>query len=737
MRRYIVFICVSLLPVCFVHAHIRVVNYNINSGVVRTGLDTVLEAIGNENYNGMQRPVDIWLFQEMQSSSPGNIANILNNIYNGDTDVFYDDVSLVGSSTGGGLPGMVYNTVTCEFIGQSIVNYPSSDGAARSTIRYKFRPVGYSSQDAVFYVYNSHFKASQGSDNEDRRAEETREIRVNSDALGDGVNIIYAGDFNLYTSSEQAWSNLTASGGGRAFDPPDKAGSWHNNSAYMAWHTQSPSNYPPSPLVGGGMDDRFDFQLVSGEMLDGEGIDYIQNSYHTFANNGSHYWNGGNGNISTGDGASSEVLNLLENVSDHLPVVADYQVPSVMGASVADIPPPAIICEGYQIEVLVENAADVVYTAGADELVYTIESDIVQASDPCVINWQDTDIGSPSLAGSYTYNAENEEINVSGSGVVGFTSEKLYYVYIPLVGDGEMVYNLTNMNASSPGGGAGLMVRETTDAGARYGFIYLNNEGNILWRYRSTEGSFSPAVSGPTHSGSRYLKISRAGDVLTGYESFDGTNWNEVSSVTLNALSNDVKVGLAVCSGDDSTYCQANFQGESSGGSGDSGNSIGPFTAEPLAGVNSHFLTIGQQESGSHAAMVTVNAASQATEDPVYSKTVNYRFTELSDFDGDFDFDIEDINLMLGAVGTANALFDIDNNGSVDQQDIDMLIHDVYETGYGDFDLDGMVGVPELDNFLDNWLDESAGWQQGEMTGDGKVNLEDFSLLLKDWLFGL
>ena len=40
------------------------------------------------------------------------------------------------------------------------------------------------------------------------------------------------------------------------------------------------------------MDDRFDFQLVSGEFLDGQGLNYIGNSYHSFGNNGYHVQHG-------------------------------------------------------------------------------------------------------------------------------------------------------------------------------------------------------------------------------------------------------------------------------------------------------------------------------------------------------------------------------------------------------------------------------------------------------------
>ena len=79
------------------------------------------------------------------------------------------------------------------------------------------------------------------------------------------------------------------------------------------------------------MDDRLDFQLISGELRDNVGLDYRTGSYHTFGVNGSVAVNG-----SIDDSSNTAlpelvnrltVLGLLRTVSDHLPVVADYTLP--------------------------------------------------------------------------------------------------------------------------------------------------------------------------------------------------------------------------------------------------------------------------------------------------------------------------------------------------------------------------------------------------------------------------
>ena len=71
------------------------------------------------------------------------------------------------------------------------------------------------------------------------------------------------------------------------------------------------------------MDDRFDLHFASGEFFDGTGIEYVNNSFHVFGNNGTHTFDMP---ITTGTGASPAVLAALVAASDHLPVIADYEI---------------------------------------------------------------------------------------------------------------------------------------------------------------------------------------------------------------------------------------------------------------------------------------------------------------------------------------------------------------------------------------------------------------------------
>ena len=113
----------------------------------------------------------------------------------------------------------------------------------------------------TFRLYSMHLKASQGSENENRRYAECLVLRADMDALGEGEHFIVAGDYNIYYDDEPAWQLLRSAGPGQLFDPIGQEGYWHNNPAYAPIHTQSTRTSQFGGGATGGLDDRFDFVL--------------------------------------------------------------------------------------------------------------------------------------------------------------------------------------------------------------------------------------------------------------------------------------------------------------------------------------------------------------------------------------------------------------------------------------------------------------------------------------------
>lgn len=315
-----------------VAGYFRVVNYNIaasgGNGLPRTGLDTLLQGMSSEKLNDIGQQADVILLQEVDSyaTTSADVASKLNAIYGANT---YKYSLLNGTTTGAGTQGLVYNSKTLTLEASATVGVSSGTGMPRQALRYKLQPIGYPTS-AAFYAFNSHTKSDTGSTNEGRREDEAIALRASADALPQGTNIFYVGDFNTYGVSEPFFDVMYGAGNGQAFDPINMPGAWHDNNNFVGIFTQAPSSNPPPGLTSGGIDDRFDFILQSNELTDGVGLDYVSGTYHTFGNNGSVPRNG-----SINDGSSTalpglanrqQLLDYLTTVSDHLPVVADYRI---------------------------------------------------------------------------------------------------------------------------------------------------------------------------------------------------------------------------------------------------------------------------------------------------------------------------------------------------------------------------------------------------------------------------
>ena len=425
MRSYILLPILCLTCVLFsgtANAQLRVVTYNTNTfgteigasniRTIREEADIVLQAIGEESVNGIARPADIILLQEQQQpdTTTQDFLERVNAIYQSQ-GITYARGFEIGNTTSGsgfGTPSefeirqsVIYRTDTVELISESSFGDLSGGltSQPRETLLHQFRPVGFNS-DSDLYVFNAHFEA--GDDDEDLAGQETEadQIRqfIDGNNLGNS-NVIVAGDLNVgdnFNSSSltvfgglSALQILAADGDGRVLDPLFPNGEMVNFSIFSSgvpntqfgvdlepFLTQSPSG-GAGFLVGGGIDDRFDFILQSDELLDGDGVASIVGSMRAFGNNGSTpNTQINNGNSIEFNGLTSfstdEVLDALEAASDHLPVVEDFQLPATLLVEIAETQPTGFFQgEDATLELLVSNGTIVQNPLGADELEFT------------------------------------------------------------------------------------------------------------------------------------------------------------------------------------------------------------------------------------------------------------------------------------------------------------------------------------------------------------------------------
>ncbi|MFP5471590.1 MAG: T9SS type A sorting domain-containing protein [Bacteroidia bacterium] len=184
--------------------------------------------------------------------------------------------------------------------------------------------------------YTTHLKAGNTSTDISDRASECNDVRTHIDAKPSGRNNVIGGDFNFYDAAEAGYQTLCYSGTYPFNDPISAEGVWTSNSSFSAVHTQS-TRFSESIECGatGGVDDRFDFLLISDNVISGSNrVEYVPNSYDNLGNNGSTYNESINDATNT-DATPDSVLNALYYMSDHLPIIMKlaitYPDPSPMG----------------------------------------------------------------------------------------------------------------------------------------------------------------------------------------------------------------------------------------------------------------------------------------------------------------------------------------------------------------------------------------------------------------------
>ncbi len=99
----------------------------------------------------------------------------------------------------------------------------------------------------------------------------------------------------------------------------------------------------------------------------------------------------------------------------------------------------------------------------------------------------------------------------------------------------------------APWAKAGVILEPDTNQGTAYAAVMVTGSHGVQMQYNYTHDS--PGLAGPAGPSSpRWLRLTRAGDVITGYDSADGARWTEIGTARLAGLPRTVQIGLFVTS---------------------------------------------------------------------------------------------------------------------------------------------------------------------------------------------
>jgi len=148
---------------------------------------------------------------------------------------------------------------------------------------------------------------------------------------------------------------------------------------------------------------------------------------------------------------------------------------------------------------------------------------------------------------------------LSGSGAdIWGASDTFQFAYKPLTGDGQLVARVAAVQQTHRWAKAAVMIRATLNANAPFAMMLVSPGAGTAFQYRSTGGGLAASVPGTAATAPHWVKIVRAGSVIRGYQSADGSSWRLVGSATI-PMGSSVKIGLAVSSHDNATLCKASF----------------------------------------------------------------------------------------------------------------------------------------------------------------------------------
>ena len=137
-------------------------------------------------------------------------------------------------------------------------------------------------------------------------------------------------------------------------------------------------------------------------------------------------------------------------------------------------------------------------------------------------------------------------------------TDDFYFVHQPLDGNGSITVRVASLDTVLPMAGgptlphiavpwakAGIIIKASTRPGSAYAAVMATPAHGVRMQYDYTHDT--AGLPGAVSAASpRWLRLTRSGDTITGYDSADGRHWAEIGTARLAGLPPTVQAGLFV-----------------------------------------------------------------------------------------------------------------------------------------------------------------------------------------------
>jgi ABC-type transport system involved in multi-copper enzyme maturation permease subunit len=162
--------------------------------------------------------------------------------------------------------------------------------------------------------------------------------------------------------------------------------------------------------------------------------------------------------------------------------------------------------------------------------------------------------------------------------------DSYYFAHQPLPGDGSITARLASLTGRpglQPWAKAGIIIAASTRQGAPYAAVLAAAGHGVRMQYDYT-GDIAGLPGAPSAAAPRWLRLTRAGRTLTGYDSADGRRWTVLGTVHLSGLTGTAQAGLFATSPGTSRTISQSITGAT--GAGESTQATGRFDHVRLRG---------------------------------------------------------------------------------------------------------------------------------------------------------
>ena len=143
-------------------------------------------------------------------------------------------------------------------------------------------------------------------------------------------------------------------------------------------------------------------------------------------------------------------------------------------------------------------------------------------------------------------------------------SDSFYFMHQPLTGNGSITARVTSLTGEhadltgqpvqagngpglvpglAPWSKAGIIIKQSTRPGSAYAAMMVTGKNGVRMQYNYTQDTAGlPGNVSAAHP--RWLRLTRSGDAVTGYDSADGAHWTRIGTAQLSGLPTTVQVGV-------------------------------------------------------------------------------------------------------------------------------------------------------------------------------------------------